>query len=64
MTLYSVVFNAPRSLFAPGQAYVGLSRARSIDRLLLRRALRRQDILLSPDAIGYRTLLLPLGLAK
>jgi ATP-dependent exoDNAse (exonuclease V) alpha subunit len=59
MTLDSVVFNAPRSLFAPGQAYVGLSRARTLDRLLLRRALRRQEILLSPDAVGYRSLLLP-----
>ena len=64
MTLDSVVFNAPGSLFAPGQAYVGLSRARSLDRLLLRRALRRQDILLSPDAVGYRNLLLPLGPRK
>lgn len=61
MTLDSVVFNAPRSLFAPGQAYVGLSRARSLDRLLLRRPLRREDILLSPDAIDYRNLLLPLN---
>ena len=64
MTLDSVVFNAPRSLFAPGQAYVGLSRARSLDRLLLRRALRRQDILLSPDAVGYRNLLHSLRLAQ
>lgn len=60
MTLDSVVFNAPRSLFAAGQAYVGLSRARSLDRLLLRRPLNRRDILLSEDAIAYRSLLLPL----
>lgn len=60
MTLDGVVFNAPHSLFAPGQAYVGLSRARSLERLLLRRALRREDILLSADAVGYRDLLLPL----
>jgi ATP-dependent exoDNAse (exonuclease V) alpha subunit len=64
MTLDSVVFNAPRSLFAPGQAYVGLSRARSLDRLLLRRALRRQDILLSPDAVAYRNLLPSLRLGQ
>lgn len=57
MTLDSVVFNAPRSLFEAGQAYVGLSRARSLDRLLLRRPLTRRDILLSEDAIGYRNLL-------
>jgi ATP-dependent DNA helicase PIF1 len=60
MTLDSVVFNAPRFLFAPGQAYVGLSRARSLDRLLLRRPLTRRDILLSPDALAYRSLLRPL----
>ena len=60
MTLDSVVFNAPRSLFAAGQAYVGLSRARSLDRLLLRRPLTRRDILLSEDAVAYRNLLLPL----
>jgi len=61
MTLDSVVFNAPRSLFAPGQAYVGLSRARSLDRLLLRRPLTRRDILLSEDALAYRSLLMPLS---
>jgi len=60
MTLDSVVFNAPRSLFAAGQAYVGLSRARSLERLLLRRPLTRRDILLSEDAVAYRSLLLPL----
>jgi ATP-dependent DNA helicase PIF1 len=64
MTLDSVVVNATRSFFAPGQVYVGLSRARSLDRFLLRRALRRQDILLSPDAVGYPNLLLPLGTRK
>jgi ATP-dependent exoDNAse (exonuclease V) alpha subunit len=64
MTLDSVVFNAPRSLFAPGQAYVGLSRARSLDRLLLRRALRRRDILLSPGAVAYRNLLPSLRLEQ
>ena len=60
MTLDSVVFNAPRSLFVAGQAYVGLSRARSLDRLLLRRPLTRRDILLSEDAVAYRSLLLPM----
>jgi ATP-dependent exoDNAse (exonuclease V) alpha subunit len=64
MTLDRVVFNAPGSLFTPGQAYVGLSRVRSLDRLLLRRALRRRDILLSPDALGYGNLLRRLGYRK
>jgi ATP-dependent DNA helicase PIF1 len=60
MTLDRVVFNAPGSPFTPGWAYVGLSRARSLDRLLLRRPLTRRDILLSKDAIACRSLLLPL----
>jgi ATP-dependent DNA helicase PIF1 len=59
MTLDNVVFNAPRSLFAAGQAYVGLSRARTLDRLLLRRPLKPSDILLSEDALAYRSLLSP-----
>lgn len=62
MTLDGVVFNAPGTLFTPGQAYVGLSRARSLDRLMLRRPLTRRDILLSKDAVAYRSLLLPLEL--
>lgn len=60
MTLDSVFFNTPRSLFAAGQAYVGLSRARSLERLLLRRPLTRRDILLSKDAVAYRGLLPPM----
>jgi ATP-dependent DNA helicase PIF1 len=60
MTLDNVVFNAPHSLFAAGQAYVGLSRARSLSRLLLRRPLTQRDILLSEDAVAYRSLLLPM----
>lgn len=62
MTLDNVVFNAPRSLSAPGQAYVGLSRARSFDRLLCAARWPGGDILLSEDAVAYRSLLLPLSL--
>jgi ATP-dependent DNA helicase PIF1 len=61
MSLDRVVFSAPRSLFAPGQAYVGLSRARSLEGLRLLRPLKREDVFLSPDAVGYRDLLTPLS---
>lgn len=54
MTLDSVVFDAPRSLFAPGQAYVGLSRARSLDRLLLRRPPMALLVNACPLWTGYR----------
>jgi ATP-dependent exoDNAse (exonuclease V) alpha subunit len=61
MSLDRVVFSAPRSLFAPGQAYVGLSRARSLEGLRLLRPLKAEDVFLSPDAVGYRDLLTPLS---
>jgi ATP-dependent DNA helicase PIF1 len=60
MTLDRVVFNAPRSLFAPGQAYVGLSRVRSLEGLRLLRPLHRREVFLSSDAVEYRHLLKPL----
>lgn len=63
LTLDRVVFNA-RSLFAPGQAYVGLSRVRTLEQLRLNRPLRREDVLLSPEAVGYRDLLTPLRFQK
>jgi ATP-dependent DNA helicase PIF1 len=62
MTLDRVVFSAVGSLFASGQAYVGLSRARSLEGLRLLRPLRAKDIFLSPEAVGYRERLSPLEL--
>jgi len=55
MTLDRLFLNTPRPLFAPGQTYVALSRARTFDGLLLLRPLTPRDIFLSQEATGYRT---------
>ena len=45
MTLDRLFLNTPRRLFAPGQTYVALSRARSIDGLRLLRPLTRHKLI-------------------
>jgi hypothetical protein len=60
MTLDRVFFAAPRPLFASGQAYVALSRARTFEGLRLLRPLGANEVFLSPEAIEYRRLLRPL----
>jgi ATP-dependent exoDNAse (exonuclease V) alpha subunit len=60
MTLDRVFFNAPRRLFAAGQAYVALSRARSFEGLRLLRPLSAREVFVSPEALEYRRLLKPL----
>lgn len=60
MTLDRVFFNAPRRLFAPGQAYVALSRARSFDGLRLLKPLSAREVFVSSEALEYRRLLKPL----
>ena len=54
MTLERLFLNTPRRLFAPGQTYVALSRARTMDGLRLLRPLTRRDIFLSQEATVYR----------
>ncbi len=55
LTLDKVYIDLGRGTFAHGQAYVALSRCRSLDGLALARALRPGDILFDPAAMGYRS---------
>lgn len=57
MTLDKVCFALRAPLFDSGQAYVALSRARSLGGLRLLRALTPRDIFLAPEAKQYRTML-------
>jgi ATP-dependent exoDNAse (exonuclease V) alpha subunit len=54
MTLEKVFIDFGRGTFAHGQAYVALSRARSLDGLALARPIRRSDIIFDEQALGYR----------
>jgi ATP-dependent DNA helicase PIF1 len=54
LTLDKVYIDLGRGTFAHGQAYVALSRCRSLDGLALARPLRPADILFDPAAMGYR----------
>lgn len=54
LTLDKVYLNLGRGTFAHGQAYVALSRARSMAGLALDRPLRPSDIIFDPSALGYR----------
>lgn len=54
LTLDKVYIDLGRGTFAHGQAYVALSRCRSLEGLALARALRPSDILFDPAAMGYR----------
>jgi len=54
LTLDKVYIDLGRGTFAHGQAYVALSRCRSLEGLALARPLRPQDILFDPAAMGYR----------
>ena len=54
MTLNKVYIDFGRGTFAHGQAYVALSRARSLDGLALARNIRASDIIFDERSLGYR----------
>lgn len=56
MTLDKAYIDFGRGTFAHGQAYVALSRARSLDGLALARQIRRSDIIFDEQALGYRSM--------
>lgn len=55
LTLDRVYIDLGRGTFAHGQAYVALSRCRSLDALALARPLQPRDVLFDPAALGYRS---------
>ncbi|MFV0298916.1 MAG: ATP-dependent RecD-like DNA helicase [Hyphomicrobiaceae bacterium] len=54
LTLDKVYIDLGRGTFAHGQAYVALSRCRSLEGLSLARPLRPRDILFDQSVLGYR----------
>ncbi len=60
LTLDKVYIDLGGGTFAHGQAYVALSRCRTLEGLALARPLRPSDILFDPAALGYRRLFEPL----
>jgi ATP-dependent DNA helicase PIF1 len=61
MTLDKVFVDFGRGTFAHGQAYVALSRARSLKGLALARQIRQSDIIFDNQALGYRRLFEPMA---
>ena len=54
LTLEKVYVDLGRGTFAHGQAYVALSRCRSLDGLALARPLKPSDVIFDPAILGYR----------
>jgi len=61
LTLDNVYVDFGRGTFAHGQAYVALSRCRTLDGLQLARPLRPTDIMFDPRAAGYQDLFEPIS---
>jgi len=60
LTLDKVYIDLGRGTFAHGQAYVALSRCRTLEGLALARPLRPSDILFDPEVLDYRRLFEPI----